>query len=207
MGAARAQAKTNNLASTTGHLSAMALDLALESEPVAQEISKNSNEFVEAEENEEVTSERMDDADDMIEGEELAAQHWFSLTDFEAQVKSLRQEAQMKSLRQEAEVVKPSCGPVSQDIQFELAYAFGIEEASADGDDADESFLSCPRRVRPGEHLMDPEESADHVDTELADFTDEDLAAFTAENAVDSGFFDFLAEADDFDMFGEEEEV
>jgi hypothetical protein len=198
MAAPRAQAHNKDAPSTIGQISAMALDLAVASETPAETKMENSIQDAEVDESGDVTCDHVDDS--FIEGEELGEQHWFSFADLEAQV---------KTLRQQADLAKPITGSAIQDARFEYLCAFGIEEVSADPEDEDDlsTVYHVPKRVRPGEHLVDLDEDVDHLDHDVMEITDEDLAVFTAENAVDSGFFDFLAEADDFDMFGEEEEV
>jgi hypothetical protein len=200
MAAPLAQAKDKDVPSTIGQISAMALDLAGPSETPAEKNLKNSNQHAEVDESGDINCNHVDDT--FIEGEELGEQHWFSFADLEAQA---------KTLRQQADLAKPLSGSASLDARFQYAWAFGIEEMSADPEDEDDLSIvnHVPRRVRPGEHLVDPDEDVDHLDNDndVMEITDEDLAVFTAENAVDSGFFDFLAEADDLDMFGDEEEV
>lgn len=192
--------KTHDADSTSGQVSAMALDLMLDSEAEVEKHLKNPNEPDEVDDSVEAEDDLIDD--DFISGEDCNAQHWFSLLDLEAQVKTMRNQDRRHFIKEL---------PVQQlqVAQLEFARSFGVEEVSADADDdEDEATEACyVRRVRPGEHLAESFE--DQFDPEGSDveLTDEDLAVFTAENAVDSGFFGFLAEAADFDEFGEEEEV
>jgi hypothetical protein len=190
--------KTHDAASTSGQVSAMALDLMLDSEAVVEKHLKNPNEPDEVDDSVEAEDDLTDDV--LISGED--AQHWFSLLDLEAQVKTVRNQDRRHFIKEL---------PVQQlqVAQLEFARSFGVEEVSADADDDEDGATEAcyVRRVRPGEHLAESFE--DQFDPEGSDveLTDEDLAVFTAENAFDSGFFGFLAEAADFDEFGEEEEV